>query len=235
MMSAMSNLGKRICSDRFKILSGAAISFFLASTIALADGTLEDAGDAISQGNYAQAYCMLKPLAEGNNHQAQYQLGWMYHNGYGLAVDDERAKQWWQKAAKGGVSSAQIALVMLYREGGVGVKKNLSLAAKHLVMAASSGDEESRLLLSHYIDDSEWQLKKRLRKILREQPDRLGDPVSVKKDGVNLRSRASSQSKVLESVKKDEKLLRVSQKGNWVHVIQLRKRRFAWIHHQLIE
>ena len=47
---------------------------------------LRDASLAVKKGNYAIAYCIWNSLAESNDAEALYNLGWLYHNGYGLAI-----------------------------------------------------------------------------------------------------------------------------------------------------
>ena len=46
-------------------------------------------------GDYAEAYCLWRPLAEQGYAEAQYHLGWLYANGNGLAVDIDRALGFW--------------------------------------------------------------------------------------------------------------------------------------------
>lgn len=50
--------------------------------------------------NYDMAYEHLAPLAEGGDADAQYALGYMYYNGYGVPRDDAIATQWIKKSAK---------------------------------------------------------------------------------------------------------------------------------------
>ena len=52
----------------------------------------------------------LMAMAEAGDVHAQYSLGWMYHNGYGLSIDDERAQEWWGKAANQNDADSQYAL-----------------------------------------------------------------------------------------------------------------------------
>ena len=196
---------------------------------------LEAAQKAINAGDYAVAYCLLKPMADNNHAIAQFQLGWMYHSGYGLAVNDSKAAELWENAAKGGVADAQLALVMLYREGGVGIEKDFPKAAEYLVKSVVSGDEEARLLMSHYMDDQQWQLKKYLSKILRTRPEQLGQVFVVNRDKTNLRAAPTTASKVVETVDSGEKLVQFASRGEWSHVVHVRRRDIVWVHSALIE
>lgn len=202
---------------------------------ATADSDLQAAQKAISAGDYAVAYCLLRPMATDGHPLAQFQLGWMYHNGYGLAVNDRKASDWWEKAARGGVADAQLALVMLYREGGVNVPRDLPKAAEYLVKSVMSGDEEARLLMSHYMDDQQWQLKEHLSKVLRNRPEQLGDVMVVSTGQANLRVAPTTASKVVATVDSGERLVRFATRGDWSHVVYVRKRDVVWVHSELIE
>ena len=57
-----------------------------------------------------EAYRRWKPLAERGYAEAQYNIGWLYANGNGLAVDIGQALDWWMKAAAGTCTDAQFAV-----------------------------------------------------------------------------------------------------------------------------
>lgn len=211
------------------------LSLALLSAPLHAKDEMQQAREAMNKGDYAIAYCLLKPLAEDDNVEAQYQLGWMYHNGYGLAVDDAKAAYWWEKAADEDVAGAQMALTMLYREGGRGVKQNLPRAAKFLLTAAQSGDDEARMLLSHYLDDPDWALERRMTKIMSRNPESLGPVIKVTVDKANLRSAPGTTSSVIDTVPTGEKLILLARRGEWAHAIYLRKRKVVWLHGELIK
>ncbi|UCB55385.1 MAG: sel1 repeat family protein, partial [Thiotrichales bacterium] len=66
----------------------------LMSAVVAMPVTASDVSDAVSAmraGNYAEAYCVLKPYAESGDPEAQYNIGWMYLNGYGLMMNDKLA------------------------------------------------------------------------------------------------------------------------------------------------
>ncbi len=56
----------------------------------------------------------LHKLAEAGNADAQNRLGILYHDGQGVPVNYERAKQWFRKAAEQGHAGAQVNLGTLY-------------------------------------------------------------------------------------------------------------------------
>ena len=69
---------------------------------------------AYNRGDYATAFKELKPLAEQGNAAAQYFIGQMYANDYGVSQDYEKALYWHEKAAAQDDIYAQIMLADLY-------------------------------------------------------------------------------------------------------------------------
>ena len=66
-----------------------------------------DAGLAAADaGNYATALREWKPLAEQGIAEAQYNLGIMYDNGYGVTQDHAEAVRWYRMAAEQGNAAA---------------------------------------------------------------------------------------------------------------------------------
>lgn len=72
--------------------------FTLFTGIVLA-GPLEDGFAAFQAGNYAKALQLWQPLAQEGNADAQYNLGLLYHKGWGVARDMKQAQEWYTQAA----------------------------------------------------------------------------------------------------------------------------------------
>lgn len=100
---------------------------------------LERGLSAFQKKDYAQAFQLLKPLADKGNTEAQRKLGVMYRHGLGVRKNDNIAISWYRKAAEGGHVRAQNNLGIMYRFG-MGVKKDLSEAVHWLTAAAEQGD-----------------------------------------------------------------------------------------------
>jgi len=123
--------------------------YFLSNTI-LADIQLlpdskkvhKNAEKAMSQGNFAIAYCLWEPIAKTGDPKAQFNIGWMYHNGYGLAISDTTALAWWLKSAEQGYVDSFYTLADLYLAG-FGVDKDLDIAMGWYIAAAEYGHEAS--------------------------------------------------------------------------------------------
>ena len=69
--------------------------------------------EAFRQGKFAAAFTELVPLAKAGNGEAQFYVAEMYLRGTGAPQDFKLAKDWYQKAAEGGLPEAQAALAGL--------------------------------------------------------------------------------------------------------------------------
>ncbi len=85
---------------------------------------------------------------------AQSALGKMYASGRGVKQDYEKASYWFQKryhltrqAAEQGDSDAQFRLGLMYKVGGIGLKRNVCLAAEWCQKAARQGHSDAQTFL----------------------------------------------------------------------------------------
>ena len=119
----------------------------------LVEGVSEDAHD---DGQEAHALArMVAPALQRRKwyrraHQgdadAQFQLGWWYEFGVGVAKDTGEAAQWYRKAAEQGHARAQYGLGLLYRHGD-GVTYDAREAAHWYRKAAERGDPGGQFAL----------------------------------------------------------------------------------------
>jgi TPR repeat protein len=77
-----------------------------AATAACA-GSFEDGETAYNQHDYKAALEAWQPLAERGDAQAQYKLGVMYDNGFGVKADIALAADWYRRAAVQGDKAAE--------------------------------------------------------------------------------------------------------------------------------
>ena len=89
-----------------------------------AAGPLDEARAATETEDYPAALALLQPLADQGNAEAQSTLGFFYANGYGVALDYERAVFWYRRAADQSYALAQGSLGFHY-EYGLGVERDL--------------------------------------------------------------------------------------------------------------
>jgi hypothetical protein len=84
----------------------------------------------------------LRKLAEQGDAEAQWDMGFRYHNGQGVPQDDAQAVRWFQRAADQGHVNAQATLGAYYWAGR-GVPKDLSQAYFWSAVALHQGDRDS--------------------------------------------------------------------------------------------
>ena len=111
---------------------------------------LDDAVAARARGDYQTALNIFKPRAEQGNASAQYNLGWIYHEGLGVAQDYKAAVKWYTLAAEQGNASAQLSLGLLYHNS-PGVAQNYKTAVKWYTLSAEQGNPiaQNNLAIMH--------------------------------------------------------------------------------------
>jgi len=80
-------------------------------------GPFEDATKAYDQGDYENAYRIIKPLADQGYTEVQHKLGVLYEEGQGVPQDYAEAAKWYRKAADQGDAFAQYNLGVMYATG----------------------------------------------------------------------------------------------------------------------
>ena len=94
---------------------------------------------AAQSGDFATALKEWKPLAEQGDADAQFNLGLMYGNGWGVPQDYAEALKWYRKAAEQGDAKAQSNLGLRYAKG-KGVTQDDAEALKWYRKAAEQGN-----------------------------------------------------------------------------------------------
>ena len=98
----------------------------------------EEGIQAYKNGDYATAARAWLPLAQQGDARAQFLLGALYAQGYGVPQDYGAAAQWFRQAAAQGHVGAQYNLGVRYHEGR-GVPRDPSQAAEWFRRAAQQG------------------------------------------------------------------------------------------------
>jgi uncharacterized protein len=119
------------------------VSFLTASVAA---NPLENAVSAVKEGDYATALQLLRPLADSGDARAQFNLGYLYANGWGVPQDYTEAVSWYRKAADQGLPAAQHYLGIAYANGD-GVPQDDAEAARWYRLAAEQGYAAAQLNL----------------------------------------------------------------------------------------
>ncbi|MHC8510415.1 MAG: SEL1-like repeat protein [Rhodospirillales bacterium] len=118
----------------------AALFLFLALAVAPAPVFAADAPAADAQRYHPRE---LREAAKGGDAEAQYRLGRMHVQGYGVTESAVAAVKWFRAAAEQGHAGAEYELGVLYTEGAEGVPKDSAEAVKWFGAAAEQGHEEA--------------------------------------------------------------------------------------------
>ncbi len=99
---------------------------------------LEKGFAAFDVGDYETSLAECQPLAEQGNAAAQFCVGRLYANGFGVPMDDAQALQWYGAAADQGYPAAQYNLGVMHANGW-GVDMSDEAAAGFYIAAAEQG------------------------------------------------------------------------------------------------
>jgi hypothetical protein len=191
----------------------------------------------IQQGNFAEAYYLWRPRAEAGDAEAQYGIGWMYHNGYGLAINDNEASSWWELAARQGHIDATFALGMLYGLGEGEVRRDMERAIGYYHSASRKGHEDARLLLHTLIQQGNPHAHQLMLTLLGEgriSEISTTEVASIISNKANVRRGGSTKHKVLTTLNKGHALFPLKRQGRWLLVGIAGRSYIGWIHDSLV-
>ena len=199
---------------------------------------LDDAVTAMRTGDFAEAYCIMRPLAENGDADAQYNIGWMYMNGYGLRVNDSLALEWWQKAAEQGHSDASFSIGMLYSLGDGEVSKDSDAAIDNYLVAAIDGHEDAITILKSMMLRNDETISNRLYSIINDHESLFGIQRQVKAKKLNARKGPSTESRIMAVLLIGEVVLELNKQELWSQVVVLgdeEVNQTVWVYNPLLE
>jgi TPR repeat protein len=139
-----------------KLLRATLTALLLATSIVPVNAGPSDdwhaAHDALKRSDYATAIALFRSLAEQGYAVAQFQLGFLYRNGWGAPQDYAEALKWLRRAAAQGDRYAQSNLGFMYRDG-VGVQKDYVQAHMWFNLAAAASDFGKENFAAEYRDE----------------------------------------------------------------------------------
>ena len=203
-------------------------------TTALNPATSSKAQAALQRGDYAIAYHIWKPLADVGDANAIFNLGWMYHNGYGLRIDNLKAKALWEKAATSGHADAAFSLALLLNLGDKQVKQDIPLAVYYFQTAAFKGHTDARAMLIKLFQQHPEKLQTLVKKWTETEWRLISNPGKIKTAKANIRDLPSIKGKIVYVMKKGQPLLSFKQKSDWLQVYLPLKKMTAWVHQSLV-
>lgn len=217
-----------------------ALSLLVSTAISdnVAAAGLDDAVEAMRAGDFAEAYCIIRPLAESGDADAQYNIGWMYLNGYGLRINDTLALDWWQRASKQGHIDASFSIGMLYSLGEGRVAKDLDLAIDYYLLAARNEQEDAIALLQSMMMRNDKAILSRMNDIVNQYGLLFGKKRLVKAKKLNARDGPSAKEKIVAKLIKEQAVLELYKKGRWSQVALLGDAglgRTVWVYNPLLE
>ena len=189
-------------------------------------------------GDFAEAYCIMRPLANSGDADAQYNIGWMYLNGYGLRINDSLALEWWQKAEQQGHTDASFSIGMLYSLGEGEVSKDMSKAIDHYMIAVQDGHEDAVTLIQSMMMRNDPSIRGRLHAIVNQHAAVFGTKRQVKSEKLNARAGPSVNDSVITTLIKGQALLEVFTQDKWSQVVVLDNAEIdqtLWVYSPLLE
>jgi|GEM_PF-504935 TPR repeat protein len=103
---------------------------------------------AFNAGNYEEAFEFAETAAKNGSQVAQYILGELYHNGYGIEEDHVLAAEWLHRSAESGYVAAQHYLGWLYAYDEV-IPHDYKKAAKWFSAAADQNHADAQYCIGH--------------------------------------------------------------------------------------
>lgn len=197
---------------------------------AMAADEYEQARIAVQEGNPAEAYFLMRPLADDEDEEAAFFLGWMYHEGHGLVANDQEAVRWWSIAAEEGHIESIMALGLLYQQGGIQVEADTVKAVDYYLMAAAEDEEDARLNIAALLLRKDMPAIRRIRRLLRNDPEVLGEMTEVVTEYASAREAPRYSARNIATLVKGTELVKIIRKKDWYFVGLPAKRKLAWIH-----
>lgn len=191
------------------------------------------ATDAMQTGNYAVAFCIWQPMAQNGDSSAQFNLGWMYHNGYGLRIDDDQALYWWLRAATTGHAEAHFALGDLFANG-LGTEKSIDIALGWYISAALKNHDQARETLIELLKNNNSAVKQILTTLLKTDWQLLGESMEVKVEKANARSGPDKSYKIITTLDKGHTVIPLNTKNGWTQIGITESGQTAWIFSSLL-
>ncbi|WP_371374227.1 tetratricopeptide repeat protein [Thalassotalea aquiviva] len=116
------------------------------SCVAFASQTFEQGYEYAQKQDYGNAIKIWLPLAEQGNPLAQSNLGVLYENGWGVKVDLDKARYWYELAVENKQTDAMFNLANMYHHG-FGVEQDLNIAGELYLQAAEQNHGQAQLML----------------------------------------------------------------------------------------
>ena len=189
---------------------------------------------AAEQGNYAEAYCIWRPLADSGHAESQYRLGWLYAKGLGLAINEAEAIRWWQMAARQGHADSLFRLGWAY-EHGEGAQEDIPKAQEYYLAAAKQGQDDAVEILQLMLMRDHAGISSAVADILEQNPQAIGKLSAISVARANIRKGARKNAGLITTLKNDDPVVVLGSRGDWLRVWIVDQKQFGWIFKTLVK
>ncbi len=132
------------------LISALASLAALAAPLPAIAQSLADGAAAYDAGDYTQAHKIFHDLATAGSAAAQFNMGNLFLNGWGVTQNDGEAVRWYRLSSEQGYPAAQFLLGSLYSNG-QGVAQDHTTAVQWYRLAARQGHAGAQFILGlHY-------------------------------------------------------------------------------------
>ncbi|MCX7112836.1 MAG: tetratricopeptide repeat protein [Proteobacteria bacterium] len=115
---------------------------------------LSQAQKFMNTGNYKEALEVFQNIAENTASSfAEFQIGWIYQNGFGVKPSCQEAARWYTHSANQGSSPSLNNLYTIYYDGCPDLASNRKLALQYLEKSAQLGNSRAQSNLSRIYRD----------------------------------------------------------------------------------
>jgi hypothetical protein len=186
---------------------------------------------SMKAGDYAEAYCLWRPLAMRGHTEAAFHLGWLYANGNGLRVNVPKAVYWWGQAASRGHKEAMFALALAYTNG-EGIKQDDAEAMRWYMKAAEYGHDDAKEIIKAKVRSRSEDVLPYLKTLLTKPW--LGESVAINTTLANLRSGPGTDYGITGKAEQGARFLAVERNGKWIQIINPTDLSYAWVANWLV-
>jgi TPR repeat protein len=117
---------------------------------------------AYNSADYETAIAEWRQLAEDGHVKAQFGMGQLYSNGFGVAMNDAEALQWFSLAAEQGHADAMQSIAVMHANGW-GVPQSDAEAFKWYGLAAENGVTAAQVAVARMLTDGYWEVQDNVR------------------------------------------------------------------------
>lgn len=156
----MSRTSREVSEDNWELmrrtfrhaLQSSCVAFALLGFACSALAGFDEGMAAYKRKDYETAAREWQPLAAQGDPRAQYEMGVLHFQGWGVARDLDKALAYYRQAAEQGQSGALHNLGVMYGRG-LGVTQDDKQALSYFRRAAQAGNVESMFVIGSYLED----------------------------------------------------------------------------------